>query len=123
MLRICNPSATLPGRTMLSTTVLDRLSSAERNNVSSFYDQGAYVRVFTDGCLTPSGEKLMGFGRLMRSFDSGKVCTDVLWLQEVTKPGENDESTIKEIECELHDILDHLKTDSYLSLAIQHLVI
>lgn len=67
LLKLINPSATIPKHTALSTTEVNHLSACKRRQVSSVYNEGSYVSVIVDGCLSPIGDKWLGFCRLLRS--------------------------------------------------------
>lgn len=77
LLRMCNLTAKVLGRTALSTTVLNRLSSEERRKLNETYDEGTFVSLCTDGWKTPFGMNWVGFCGLLRCMDYGEVIIDV----------------------------------------------
>lgn len=60
-LRLCNPSAKVPVRTALSTTVLNLLSTTENQSVANRYEKGAFLSLCVDGWLALGGQKWILF--------------------------------------------------------------
>lgn len=104
LLKILNPTATLPGRKALSTTVLNRISLQERREISSVYSSGAYVSLSIDGWKTPTDLKWLGFCNLVRSKKNGEVFIDVTRFEDVTATGETPSVIEEEISYEISTI-------------------
>ncbi len=64
-----------------------------------------------DGWLTPSGEKWLGFCRILRSLTTGKVIIDVSRFVNITKSGESEETLKLEIRNELGRVMSRLGSD------------
>eukprot|EP00171_Calliarthron_tuberculosum_P005841 IDg5841t1 len=101
LLSLCNPSALLLGRTKLSTTVLNRLSADERGNVCSSIKTVSFISITIDSWTTPTGEKWLGFCRLLRTVSGGGVTLDVSRFEDVTSIGVTKETVTVELQKEL----------------------
>lgn len=61
LLKMLNPTATMPTARTLTNTVLHRLQDREEAETSAIYRDGALVSISFDGWRTPSNDKWLGF--------------------------------------------------------------
>eukprot|EP00171_Calliarthron_tuberculosum_P006148 IDg6148t1 len=106
LLQMLNPSVVLPKRNTFAMKILDRVSYAERDEMQSVYNEGAFVSLSCDGWVTPTSLKWLGFCRLVLCKRLGEVFVDVSRFEDMTVRGENETVIASETKRDISTLME-----------------